>query len=198
MSKNHSLVVASFAFAFCVLTAHAQQPISTPVGPIVGNSQTVSGTNVSSFFGIPFAAPPVGTLRFRSPQPASAFIIPFKALPNNKFACPQAPDPVGLPPLYGTQTEDCLVLNVWTPAPLPVATDAKLLPVLVWIYGGSFTSGGIGLDGYQGDVLASSGSVIVVSINYRLGILGWGVYTGVDGKYSANLGLQDQQVCCIC
>ena len=111
--------------------------------------------------GIPFAAPPVGDLRWRAPQPAAKWDGVKQA---NKFA----PGPIqgGNPP--SGKSEDCLYLNIWTPA----KSSNEKIPVLVWIYGGGFNSGSTSETNYSGEKLAKKG-VVLVSIAYRVGQLGF-------------------------
>lgn len=118
------------------------------------------------YLGIPYAAPPVDELRWREPQP----VEPWEdVLACEEFgpACPQSDDDwTGMMDI-GDMDEDCLYLNVWTPAKSP---DERL-PVMVWIHGGAFRSGAGSLPIYDGRNLAGKG-VIVVTFNYRLGPLG--------------------------
>ena len=144
----------------------------------------VSGERLSShdrFRGIPYAAPPVGGLRFRAPQPVAAWFGVREATAFGR-AAPQ--NPSFLPGMEaGDQSEDCLYLNVYTPR-----ADGARRPVLVWIHGGGFTGGSGGQALYDGGRLAARGDVVVVTLNYRLGALGYTHLPGVD----ANLGQQDQ------
>ncbi|WP_164473536.1 carboxylesterase/lipase family protein [Deinococcus psychrotolerans] len=172
--------------------AHAQQPVTvqTQQGAVVGQQ-----AEVRIFLGIPYAAPPIGDLRWKPPQPAAAWNTPRDA---TKFGsqCPQAVLALFLLPGETPGTvkgqEDCLSLNVYTPN--GAAPDSKL-PVMVWIHGGAFTAGSS--SGYDGSVLAEKNNIVVVTINYRLGALGWlslpalGAEAG-DGQ-SGNYGLLDQQ-----
>jgi len=146
-------------------------------GPVV---QTEDGV----YKGIPYAAPPVGALRWRPPQP----VVPWtEARDMDAFGpvCPQ-------PEADGESNEDCLTLNVWTPARAP---DEKL-PVMVFIHGGAFLMGAGSLPLYDGEALALQG-VVLVTLNYRLGALGFMAHpllsaespTGASGNY----GLLDQQ-----
>jgi para-nitrobenzyl esterase len=122
-----------------------------------------------SFSGIPYAASPAGTARFRPPAPPR----PWTGLrPADRFGpvAPQAPSliDVSLGGKPEGQSEDCLHLNIWTPA-----LDGARRPVMVWIHGGSFV-GGSGSGGlYRGGTLARDGDVVVVTLNYRLGLLGF-------------------------
>jgi para-nitrobenzyl esterase len=118
--------------------------------------------------GIPFAAPPVGELRWKPPQPVAAW----KGVREAKefgSACLQKPYPAGS--AYQSQlpkmNEDCLYINVWTPAKSP----GERRPVMVWIYGGGFTRGASSISAYDGENLAGKG-VVLVTFNYRLGFFG--------------------------
>jgi para-nitrobenzyl esterase len=127
-----------------------------------------SGTAVRVYKGIPFAAAPTGDLRWKPPQPPQ----PWKGIrvaKNFSANCPQAPL------LPGPQSEDCLGLNVWTPA-LPASAK---LPVMVWIHGGGFQIGASSQTAYDGVPLASQG-VVLVSFNYRLGIFGFLAHPALD------------------
>ncbi len=180
-----------------VLLAFASQPLAAGAARAAPTVGTVSGevvgseeSGVSAFKGIPFAAPPVGKLRWRSPQAPETW----RRRDATAFgpACIQPPSRAqdeALGPT-GPQSEDCLTLNVWTPSP---AADARR-PVLVWIHGGGFVSGAGSLAAYNGLALARKGAV-VVTINYRLGNLGFFAHPALDRESStspANFGLLDQ------
>jgi para-nitrobenzyl esterase len=148
----------------------------------------VSG-DIAVFKGIPYAAPPVGDLRWKPPQPVKAWTGVLRA---DKFGpmCPQpgvqSNDSTALKP-----SEDCLYLNVWTPA----KSRKEMLPVMVWIYGGGFSSGATSVPWYNGENLAKRG-VIVVSVGYRVGPLGFLPHPELDAEsanhVSGNYGLLDQ------
>lgn len=157
----------------------------TTYGQVVG--QTREGVHV--FRGIPFASPPVGELRFRPPQPPEPWEGPLDATRFSSVA-PQLPSTIELIDAGELDTsEDCLYLNVWTPG----LDDAKR-PTMVWIHGGAFIGGSGTTPWYDGTSFAIRGDVVVVTINYRLGVLGFAyfddVVAGMEG--SANLGILDQ------
>ncbi|MFF9587996.1 carboxylesterase/lipase family protein [Streptomyces sp. NPDC014646] len=156
--------------------------------PLVGTAHgTVRGTReggVAVFRGIPYAAPPVGARRFAAPEPPE----PWEGVRDAMAFGPTAPKRPYAPPLGrllpdpDVPGDDCLNLNVWTPSP-----DAAGLPVLVWIHGGSLLHGSSTVPLYDGAAFARDG-VVFVSLNYRLGIEGFGVFPNAP----ANRGLLDQ------
>jgi len=179
----------SLAIAASVL-ARASNPlqIKTDKGKVEG-SLTVDG-KVRAFKGIPFAAPPVGNLRWQPPQPAAKWkgVLAVKDFGNHCLQTGGYPDMIFHDP---GPSEDCLTLNVWTPA------DAKpgSLPVMVWIFGGGFNTGGTSEARQDGQFLARR-NVVVVSMNYRLGIFGFFVHPELTAESphqaSGNYGLMDQ------
>jgi para-nitrobenzyl esterase len=169
----------------------AAAPSSGSSGPVarVGGGLVRGADNggVSTFLGLPYAAPPTGNLRWRPPQPAASWSGVRDAAQFGP-SCPQATmnNPF-LPP--GTISEDCLYLNVYTPAARPGANR----PVLVWIHGGGLVQDGA--RNYDGTKLAADGAV-VVTINYRLGALGFLAHPALasrPGGAAGNYGLMDQQ-----
>jgi para-nitrobenzyl esterase len=157
----------------------------TSSGKVMGELET-SGTLV--YKGIPYAKPPVGKLRFKPPQPPNPWKDTLKAALFGPVA-PQAENEIGTASTQ-EQSEDCLSLNVWTPG-----IDNKHRPVMVWIHGGGFTSGSGSDDWYDGSTFSERGGVVVVTLNYRLGALGFLYLGGVGGpEYaeSGNLGILDQ------
>jgi para-nitrobenzyl esterase len=178
------------ALHLCVVFA-APSSSSLIVTIDTGEMQGALDHGVRVFKGIPFAAPPTGNFRWRPPQP----VQPWSGIrPGNVFGhdCMQLPAPSEAAPA-GTATpdEDCLFLNVWTPA-----TSAKTpLPVMVWIYGGGFVNGATSTPIYDGSAFARSG-VIFVSFNYRLGRFGFFAHPALtreagDGPIG-NYGYMDQ------
>jgi len=148
-------------------------------GKVIG----AESDGVRSYFGIPFAAAPVGALRWKAPQPVANWKDPRDATKHGP-SCPQEPQALFGPP--NNFDEDCLSLSVWAPK------TAKKLPVMVWIHGGGFILGGSASSLYDGKRLAASGKVIVVGINYRLGPLGAFAHPAL-GQGDGNFGLLDQQ-----
>ncbi|GGW42534.1 carboxylic ester hydrolase [Streptomyces lucensis JCM 4490] len=176
-------------------TAQSSLVVQTDRGRVRGAAHRDGGR---VFQGIPFAAPPTGRLRWRPPRPAERW-------PDVRDAtapappCPQLPLtllPDGGPVLpgessrTGSTTEDCLYLNVWTPA----RTGGRHLPVLVWLHGGG-NAYGAGSD-YDGSLLSAHG-IVVVTVNYRLGALGFLAHPALSaesrGHASGDYGLMDQQ-----
>jgi len=163
--------------------------VRTTAGLVRGIEGIVAG--ITAFRGIPFAAPPVGSLRLRPPQPS----LPWTGELDGSSAGPAAHQRPG--PLertfggYGRMDEDCLTANVWTPGGDPEAGR----PVLVWVHGGAFTTGLGSMAWYDGSRLAARGDVVVVTFNYRLGALGFlhlGDLGGEAWAGSGNTGLLDQ------
>ena len=184
-----ALVLATLAttVAIPVLAQPASPPrVRIDTGALRGG--TADG--VESFKGIPFAAPPVGPLRWRAPQPAAAWSGERDAT-RYGHDCMQLPFPSDAAPLGTPPAEDCLYANVWRPA------GAKAgLPVMVWIYGGGFVNGGSSPPTYSGAALARQG-IMVVSFNYRLGRFGAFAHPQLtrakaDGPYLGNYGYLDQ------
>lgn len=167
----------------------AQRPMAVTGGQITGAATTVPG--VVAWLGIPYAAPPTGKLRWRPPQPVEPWAGVRRA---GRFAASPWAMSDAIGGLGGRRLEmdeDCLTLNVWVPA----AKSNKPRPVMVWIYGGAFVEGATDDPLYDGANMAAAG-VVFVSINYRVGILGFFAHPelaqespeGVSGNY----GLLDQ------
>ena len=178
--KIQRYLIAALALLIAA-KATAQQP--TPVKVEEGLVQGVYKSNLVVYKGIPFAAPPVGNLRWRAPQPAATW-------EGVKEAREFGPAPMqgGNPP--SGKSEDCLYLNVWTPAKSPNET----VPVLVWIYGGGFSLGSTSEHVYDGEALPRKG-VVLVSIAYRVGQLGFLAHPELSAEspdhVSGNYGLLD-------
>ncbi|XP_030621090.1 cholinesterase-like [Chanos chanos] len=175
--------------------------ISTTSGRVRGMWAPVPGGSgpVATFLGIPYAKPPVGGLRFRPPEPPA----PWKGVREaTQFSssCYQQIDAL-FPGFTGAEmwnpntrmNEDCLYLNVWTPSPGLQEPTMPLSPVMVWIYGGGFSTGTASLDVYDGRFLSQLEHVVVVSMNYRLGALGFLSLPESEG-IRGNAGLLDQRL----
>jgi len=162
------LILFSLAIAPRVGAA-IQDPVRVEQGQLSGTDGINPGVKV--YRGVPYAAPPVGDLRWKPPQPAAKWTGVREAKDFSKV-CMQEPSSQTLvnKALTPSQavSEDCLYLNIWTPAKSP----SEKLPVMVWIHGGGYTMSSGSLVGYDGEHLAGKG-VIVVTINYRLGIFGF-------------------------
>jgi para-nitrobenzyl esterase len=160
--------------------------VNAPAGKVRGTYEQ----DVGVYRGIPYAKPPVGALRWRPPAPMARWAGERRATdfgpacvqPQAKTVSIYSGDPLPV-------SEDCLTLNVWSPR------GAKAAPVLVWIHGGALTTGSSREPLYDGRRLAERG-VVVVSINYRLGVLGWLAHPGLSAetpqRVSGNYGLLDQ------
>lgn len=186
-----SLTLAASLAGATLLTACA--PVLAEAPTAQTKSGTVSGTaehGVVSWKGIPFAAPPIGDLRWRAPQPVPAW-QGLRETTAYGSDCMQKPFPSDAAPLGTPPAEDCLYLNVWK------AEGAKAkLPVVLWIYGGGFVNGGSSPPTYSGAELARKG-VMVVSFNYRLGRFGTFAHPALsaakaDGGMLGNYGTLDQ------
>ncbi|KAJ3195336.1 hypothetical protein HK101_000447 [Irineochytrium annulatum] len=150
----------------------------------------LDGVLVRAHLGIPFAAPPTGPLRFRPPQP-----VPHVGEMHTTYLRPNCFQNNSITTLDLTgRSEDCLYLNVWSPARQPANEP---LPVMVWIFGGGFYSGGAGVPFYDGATMTrramDSTPVIVVTINYRVGPLGFMASSDLQEEGSLNPGLLDQR-----
>ncbi|MEJ2533947.1 MAG: carboxylesterase family protein [Gammaproteobacteria bacterium] len=167
------------------MPAHADSKRALPVGEVVGFD---AGHGAHGWLGIPYAAAPVGELRWRAPRPAGPWSGTREALAPGPV-CPQVGSPLATVPRsrYGdiVGDEDCLYLNVWAPrhAPREVPTGDGRYPVMVWIHGGG-NAIGHGAD-YDGSRLAGEHGLVVVSINYRLGVLGWFSHPAINGPGAA-------------
>ena len=161
----------------------AMTTVSIANGILQGRSTPGS----TAFLGIPFAEPPVGPLRWAPPSPALAWTGTRDATTFGPAPWQPSGGPLdGLVPGMGSdeQSDDCLNLNVWTPS----VDDSR--PVLVWIHGGAFSLGAGSLSVYDGSRLAAATNTVVVTINYRLGALGFLVID--DPSCTPNVGLLDQ------
>jgi len=170
------------------MSISASAQVRTEAGTVEGS--TSADGKVQVFKGIPYAAPPVGALRWKEPQPAPSWQ---GTRPAKEFGarCMQARVFDDMVFRDAAPSEDCLYLNVWTPK----AASGANLPVMVWIYGGGFQAGATSEPRQEGEHLAHKG-VVVVSMNYRLGIFGFFSHPELTKESphhaSGNYGLQDQ------
>ena len=182
---SRAAILLTVSFFLSSLTGRAA-PVPTETGLVAGTIEE----GIQTFRGIPYAAPPTGELRWKPPQPAAHWEGIYQA------------DHFGAHPVQSVQygdmifrdagpSEDCLTLNVWC----PTADPGAKLPVMVWIYGGGFQGGGSSEARHDGHNLAKKG-VIVVSMNYRLGVFGFLAHPALTGESehhaSGNYGLLDQ------
>ncbi len=186
---------AALIAASLLAAAHANAALKEPLkldSGLLGEGAS-SSANVRVYKGIPFAAPPVGKLRWSEPQPVPKWKGVRSAA---KFGdvCIQPPGKgrlnIAVLPDSPPMSEDCLYLNVWTPA----ANANEKRPVMVWFFGGAFTEGAGSVPLYDGDALARKG-VVVVTMNYRLGPYGFFAHPALTAdsphKASGNYGLMD-------
>jgi para-nitrobenzyl esterase len=195
MKINYLFILLLFLNTFC-----SEKKAPADVDPVVKTSlgfiSGIQSGDLLVFKGVPFAEPPVGELRWKEPMPKTPWgdtlvCTKFSASPmqnepkpffmwSQEFIAPATP-----------LSEDCLYLNVWTPATKP----DKKLPVLVWIYGGGFNSGSAACPIYDGEALAKDG-IVYVSINYRVGVFGFLAHPELTAespnKSSGNYGILDQ------
>lgn len=185
------LVLLSFTTA-----AACEGPLAEPpAGQLCGLNVEREGWQVSAWLGVPYARPPVAELRFADPQPVAGW-NGVRSATSVGNTCPQAADPFRVEDarLPAPMSEDCLYLNVWAPA----APTGESLPVLVYLHGGAFTHGSatdspLGDDWYlqDGSFLAARHNIVVVSLNYRLGVLGFLAQAGAT-ELTGNYGFSDQ------
>lgn len=153
-----------------------------------GKLRGLSANGALAWKGIPYARPPVGDLRFRAPQSPETWEGVRDALGFGQIALQAQPPEDSIFSSAGvTMSEDCLYLNVWTPE-----EGGEGLPVMVWIHGGSFVSGSSSLPLYDGTQLALRGNCVVVSLNYRVGPLGFLHLSPLGEGFDSNVGLSDQ------
>ncbi|XP_045189989.2 cholinesterase 1-like [Mercenaria mercenaria] len=182
-----SVVLLLFVqFASTFLVPDGLQIVHTQYGEIHGqlSSATFDGMQyqVKTFLGIPYAEPPIGNFRFRKPVPKLNFPTPFKASAYGPI-CPQDALDKSVP-----QSEDCLFLNVFVPTRHGAGVLPK--PVMIWIHGGGFYAGSA--NRFKAEVLSAFSDVVVVTINYRLGPLGF--FTTKDNEALGNYGMWDQHL----
>lgn len=184
------------AMVIGIAMAIADPVVVTENGIVQGKTVTVFNgtTEVDAYLGIPYAAPPVGALRFKEPVPPVPWRPYVLDATRKSSACIQFTPANPIPSWAeheSKQSEDCLYLNVWTPRENENATE-HLRNVMVWIHGGGFNSGSASMDLYDGAILAAAGYVVVVSMNYRLGVFGFLSLPNDRTPVYGNQGLLDQ------
>ena len=189
--KTHAYYL--LLLCFLLITAHTSAIKPDNNGNVQLIVQTTQGKvkgftdqGISIWKGIRYAKAPVGDLRFRAPQPADAW----DTVQLTTTYGTDAPQSKSRLSSDGPQSEDCLFLNIWSPA-----ADGKKRPVMFWIHGGGFVIGSGAAEMYDGKKFAATGDVVLVTINYRLGPLGF-LYFGNAGEanlgFENNLGIRDQ------
>ncbi len=164
--------------------------VETTYGPVRGTNTGLTGGSTRAWKGIRYAAPPVGDLRFRVPQQPERWTAVADATSFGP-ACPQPSLPNIPLDLGAPQGEDCLRLNIWASSDTEPG-DGK--PVMVWLHGGAYILGSGSQPLYDGRRLASSGDVVVVTVNYRLGALGFldlSSFNSPRRRFDSNIGLRD-------
>jgi len=187
------LSIAGLVMAVAALSGCPTQPVETDAGAVVGLRLQTAGGPVEVFKGIPYAAPPVGEMRWQPPGPAPSW----EGIRPGFFATPPCMQGSGLlaassiVPPSPDPCEDCLYLTVWRPA----NASEEPLPVMVWYHGGSFQSGTGDFPAYDGSALANQG-VIVVTVNSRLGAFGYMAHPAFSAEspdgISGNYGVLDK------
>ena len=187
------LAIATAPSALQAQTATTPPKVQTSHGPVEG----VRREGADVFLGIPYASPPIGERRLAAPIQAVSWTEPLRAtIPPS--ACPQlpSPDPAGL----ASNNEDCLYLNVWsfTRSGSPPGSSPSLSPVMVWIHGGGFVEGYGAARQYEATHLAVAANAVVVTVNYRVGALGFLAASALDDAddrhVSGNYALLDLQM----
>jgi para-nitrobenzyl esterase len=182
------LLVSTLSAGVLAVNPPKAERVKTTGGVVEGTAD--SGTGIRAFKGVPYAAPPVGDLRWREPQPLKKWKGVRQA---TQFGarCMQAPIFGDMNFRSNGMSEDCLYLNVWTPA----KSGKERLPVLVYFYGGGFVAGSSDEPRYDGESMARRG-IVAVTVNYRLGVFGFFAHPELTKesphKASGNYGLLDQ------
>ena len=192
------LVMVTTSLSLGLFARPADPRATVAQGVLVGTTDN----GVSVFRGVPFAASPTGDLRWAPPKPPTSWGAPPRQATAFGAACTQTLRSQGsgqwtseyMSPAEAGVSEDCLFLNIWTPASLAGAAPSATLPVFFYIYGGGFNEGSGAVAVYNGANLAKKG-LVVVTVNYRVGSLGFMAHpdlTAEQGGASGNYGIQDQ------
>lgn len=171
--------------------------VDSEAGRLRGKREHVRGRDIDIFLGVPFAKPPIGSFRYQRPQRMEPWTSVRDAT-RRPPSCYQVPDSsfnmfegVNMWNPNTNMSEDCLYLNIWAPSDRSYGENSGRA-VMVWIYGGGFYGGTSTLDLYDGRIMAAENDIVVVSMQYRVGSLGF-LYLGTGGA-PGNMGLVDQHV----
>ncbi len=193
MQGKNLLTRGALVASALLMTTQLWAQANTATNVVTIESGKVQGSvkdGVLSFKGIPFAAPPLGPLRWRAPQPVTQW-TGVRDTTEYALDCDQLPFPSDAAPLGAGTSEDCLYVNLWKPA----AAQSAKLPVMVWIYGGGFVNGGSSPLVYSGHHFAENG-IVFVSFNYRVGRFGFFGFPGLTAEHPeelhGNYGYMDQ------
>ncbi|GFS78517.1 acetylcholinesterase-1 [Nephila pilipes] len=174
-------------FYLIVIYVNADRVIMTNNGPVQGITVTSGEVEIEAFLGIPYAEPPLGRLRFQQPVPKTSWSGVYDA---SKLPPPCVQNITEFrywDPDIENMTEDCLYLNLWVPY---TRKSNKLKPIVIYIHGGSFNSGSASQEVYNGKNLAEFGDIIVGSMNYRVGVMGF--FSAFIEEANGNMGGYDQ------
>ncbi|KAF8763670.1 Acetylcholinesterase-1 like protein [Argiope bruennichi] len=160
--------------------------VHTLSGPVQGFLNDINQDPVEVFLGIPYAQPPIGKLRFQKPKPLKPWTKTLEAIQMPPACAQYTPYPFPWVDTLPGKSEDCLYLNIYSPID---AKNGSNLAVLFWIHGGGFTYGSNRMDVYDASALAVHGNVIVVTINYRMGVFGFVTSNTEDAP--GNVGMYD-------
>jgi para-nitrobenzyl esterase len=192
-SKSFSTILLAASALALAIVGWALPPASQSPDLVRIESGQIKGAvngKIIAFKGVPFAAPPLGDLRWRAPQPVTPW-TGVRSAEKYSMDCMQEPFPSDAAPLGAGISEDCLYANVWKPA----TPSAKKLPVMVWIYGGGFVNGGSSPAVYDGSEFAADG-IVFVSFNYRIGRFGFFAHPALSSEHpeeaKGNYGYMDQ------
>jgi len=168
LERRHwcALAIAGLVLGLSAAVHADSLTVKTAQGKAQG--KTINGGKVKAFLGLPYAAPPVGDLRWKAPEPAASW-KGVRDATHYGARCMQEPVFKDMIFQDSGPSEDCLYLNVFTPA---TATGSSKLPVMFWIHGGGYSAGSASEPRHNGDFLPTKG-VVLVTINYRLGVFGF-------------------------
>ncbi|XP_015930698.2 acetylcholinesterase-1-like [Parasteatoda tepidariorum] len=168
-------------------SASSDRVVMTNNGPVQGITVASGNPNIEAFLGIPYAEPPTGRLRFRKPVPKTPWSGVYDASNLSPPCIQNGTDDFYYIPKLANMSEDCLYLNIWVPYS---RRSTGLKPVLIYIHGGAFNTGSSIQEVLDGTVLSQRGDILVINLNYRVGVLGF--FTSLSDEAVGNFGLHDQ------